>query len=90
MAASCVRFVRERDAALVLWDMLEERHDSGVPFGAMHGVLWAFGVPVVDNCDLGRLVSRCRAERRHEFLLLLAPLVLPGGTGSPVNPLAVL
>jgi kynurenine formamidase len=90
VGASCVRFVRERDAALLLWDMLEERHAAGVPFGPVHGVLWAFGVPLVDNCDLRRLVRRCRAERRYEFLLLLAPLVLPGGTGSPVNPLAVL
>lgn len=90
VGGSCVRFLRERDAALLLWDMLEERHDATVPFGPVHGVLWAFGVPLVDNCDLGRLVGRCRAERRHEFLLLLAPLVLPGGTGSPVNPIAVL
>ncbi|HEY3749083.1 MAG TPA: cyclase family protein [Pseudonocardiaceae bacterium] len=87
---SCVRFVREHDVALVLWDMLEARSDQHVPFGAMHGVLWAFGVPLVDNCDLGRLVARCRAEGRYEFLLMLAPLVLAGGTGSPVNPLAVL
>jgi kynurenine formamidase len=88
--ASCVRFVREHDVALVLWDMLEARSDRQVPFGAMHGVLWAFGVPLVDNCDLGRLVARCRTEGRYEFLLMLAPLVLAGGTGSPVNPLAVL
>ena len=56
----------------------------------LSGVLWAFGVPLVDNCDLGRLVARCRTEGRYEFLLMLAPLVLAGGTGSPVNPLAVL
>jgi kynurenine formamidase len=27
--------------------------------------------------------------QRYEFLFMAAPLVLPGGSGSPVNPLAV-
>ena len=28
-------------------------------------------------------------EKRDEFMLIVAPLVVVGGTGSPANPLAV-
>jgi len=31
----------------------------------------------------------CRDLKRYEFLLTCAPLRLRGGTGSPVNPIAV-
>jgi len=36
------------------------------------------------------LAKQCAAERRWEFLVVTAPLRLPGGTGSPVNPIAIL
>ncbi len=52
--------------------------------------LTALGVPLLDNLDLERLSVACREEGRYEFMLVVAPLVVPGGTGSPVNPLAIL
>jgi hypothetical protein len=46
------------------------------------------GMPIFDNCDL-ELVSREAARRqRWEFLLTAAPLAVPGGTGSALNPIA--
>lgn len=50
----------------------------------------AMGVPLLDNLDLEALSAACAAEGRYEFLLVVAPLNVPGGTGSPVNPVAVL
>jgi len=32
----------------------------------------------------------CEAAGRWSFLCVIAPLRLPGGTGSPINPIAVL
>jgi len=32
----------------------------------------------------------CAAAKRHEFMLTLTPLYVIGGTGSPVNPVAIL
>ncbi|MFJ8777880.1 cyclase family protein [Streptomyces sp. NPDC102476] len=52
--------------------------------------LTAMGVPLLDNLDLEALSAACAAEGRYEFLLVVAPLNVPGGTGSPVNPVAVL
>ncbi|MEU1817820.1 cyclase family protein [Streptomyces roseifaciens] len=50
----------------------------------------AMGVPLLDNLDLEELSAACAGAGRYAFLLLVAPLNIPGGTGSPVNPVAVL
>ncbi|QLE76453.1 cyclase family protein [Streptomyces rectiverticillatus] len=50
----------------------------------------AMGVPLLDNLDLEELSAACAGTGRYAFLLLVAPLSIPGGTGSPVNPVAVL
>lgn len=52
--------------------------------------LTALGIPLLDNLDLEELSHACAETGRYEFLLVVAPLVVPGGTGSPVNPIAVL
>ncbi|MFJ1563744.1 cyclase family protein [Streptomyces erythrochromogenes] len=50
----------------------------------------AMGVPLLDNLDLEALSAACTEARRHEFMIVVSPLRVPGGTGSPVNPVAVL
>ncbi|MGQ7351793.1 cyclase family protein [Quadrisphaera oryzae] len=52
--------------------------------------LTATGTPLLDNLDLEALADACAELGRRTFALLVAPLVVRGGTGSPVNPLAVL
>ena len=87
--ASCLPFVRDRDVALLGWDLMDAKPNGyGIPW-AVHGVIYAYGVPLLDNALLQPLAEACAEEGRHEFLLLIAPLRVPGGTGSPVNPLAV-
>jgi kynurenine formamidase len=49
----------------------------------------AMGLWLIDNCDLEALASECAARQRWEFLFMLSPLRVVGGTGSPANPLAV-
>lgn len=50
----------------------------------------AMGVPLLDNLDLEALSTACSQAGRYEFMMTVAPLDVPGGTGSPVNPVAVL
>jgi kynurenine formamidase len=50
----------------------------------------AMGVPLLDNLDLEGLSAATAEVGRYEFLLVVAPLNVPGGTGSPVTPVAVL
>jgi len=46
------------------------------------------GMPLLDNANFERLSEVCEEHNRYEFLLTIAPLVIQGGTGSPVNPIA--
>ena len=50
----------------------------------------AMGVPLLDNLDLEALCAATATAGRYDFMLVVAPLNVPGGTGSPVNPVAVL
>jgi kynurenine formamidase len=51
--------------------------------------LVAMGMQLLDNLDLDGLAEACNQQRRWEFLFVVAPLKLPGGTASMVNPIAV-
>ena len=46
------------------------------------------GMPLLDNANFDRLAEACAERGRYEFLLIISPLVITGGTGSPVNPIA--
>jgi hypothetical protein len=51
--------------------------------------LFAYGIALVDNALLQPLADACREEGRDEFMLIVSPLNVVGGTGSPANPLAL-
>jgi len=50
----------------------------------------AMGLYFLDSLFLEDLAAACEVQGRWEFLLVIAPLRLAAGTGSPVNPIAVL
>jgi kynurenine formamidase len=52
-------------------------------------VLTVLGIPLVDRAMLAPLATTCLELGRWEFLSVIAPLSLPGASGSPVNPLAI-
>jgi kynurenine formamidase len=86
--ASCLKFIREHDVSLLVWDMMDEERVEDCPWGT-HSAIFAFGVALVDNSLLEPLAAICAEEGRYEFMLTIAPLVVEGGTGSPVNPIAM-
>jgi len=49
----------------------------------------ALGIPLLDNLQLEKLAETCSNLNRWTFQLILAPLNIPGGTGSPLDPVAV-
>jgi len=55
-------------------------HQLALPF---------IGLVLLDHAEVEGLARVCRELARHEFLFVAAPLPLPSGTGSPVNPLAI-
>ena len=49
----------------------------------------AIGLPLLDGLDLGRLATEAAERGRAEFFFAVTPLRVVGGTGCPVNPVAV-
>jgi hypothetical protein len=47
------------------------------------------GLHLLDQANLEDLAEECVRRQRWEFYFTVAPLTVPGGTGSPVNPLAI-
>jgi hypothetical protein len=88
--ASCLEFIRETDAAVLVWDMMDLMPNGlDLPW-TVHGAIFAFGVALVDNALLEPLAGICAREDRTDFMFVTSPLRVAGGTGSPANPLAIL
>jgi len=47
------------------------------------------GMQLLDNQHLEDVAAACAARSRWEFMLVVAPLKLIGGTASLVNPIAI-
>jgi kynurenine formamidase len=90
LGPSAVPFFRDHDVAALVWDCMDHAPDSSGLAWTAHGMLVYFGLPLIDNASLAVLVSACREASRYDFMLTVAPLDIPGGTGSVVNPIAIL
>ena len=89
LAVSCAKYIRDRDVAVLGWDMHDALPDkNGLPWPG-HGVVYSYGVALLDNALLEPLAQACAEEGRYEFMFMALPLKIPRGTGSPVNPVAL-
>lgn len=86
------RWIRARDVAALGGDGGNERYPSLIPGVSepLHQLaLVAMGMPVLDNLALDELSEVAASRNQWTFLLVVAPLPVPGGSGSLVNALAV-
>ena len=89
--ASCAKWLKKRDIAMLGSDACSDVVPSrieGMDFPVHLLTLHAMGVHIFDNCDLQDLSKTAERLKRWEFLLTASPLSVPGGTGSPLNPIA--
>ncbi len=89
--ATCAKWIKDRDVAMIGSDAASDVMPSGVegvPQPIHRLTLYAMGVAIFDNCDLEAVSQAAGQRNRWEFLLTAAPLAVPGGTGSPLNPIA--
>jgi kynurenine formamidase len=89
--ASCARWLRERGAAILGSDVVQDVRPSqveGVNQPIHQMALMAMGMPLIDNADLEALSEAAAQRRRWTYLLTINPLRVPGATGGPVNPIA--
>ncbi|MDA1369624.1 MAG: cyclase family protein [Proteobacteria bacterium] len=86
-----IPWLRERDIAILGWETpgYTPRQDGDLPTLALHDfALTMLGIHLVDRADLDALSTTAQRLNRWEFMLIIAPLPIPSGTGSPVNPIA--
>jgi kynurenine formamidase len=59
---------------------------QGAVFPVHQRLIRDYGVPLLE----GLLLHELAATGRHEFMFVASPLPVLGGTGSPINPIAIL
>jgi kynurenine formamidase len=92
MHPTIASFLAERSVAALGSDGNNDTAPStteGIDFPIHVLALNAMGVHLFDYLQFEDLVPQCEAERRWEFLFVAGPLRIVGGTGSPLNPIAI-
>jgi kynurenine formamidase len=89
LGPECLAWLHDRQAAVFAGDCIEQLPSPypRVPFPLHQVGLAAMGLVLLDSVMADQLVDLCRAIGRQTFLFTAAPLLIPNGTGSPVNPI---
>ncbi|MFK7898751.1 MAG: cyclase family protein [Myxococcota bacterium] len=94
MHPECVPWIHERGVAVLgsdaISDVIPAPPIEGWVMPVHQCTLVAMGVHLLDNLALGELALACAELSQYDFQLTVAPLRIEGGTGSPVNPIALL
>ena len=89
--ATCLPWLHDHEVAVYSGDCVEQiPYPSSVVPLPLHQIgLVAMGLVLLDCPRLTGLVDTCTELGTAEFLFTAAPLRIPGGTGSPVNPVCL-
>jgi kynurenine formamidase len=93
MRPTALRFVASRAVAALGSDGNSDTAPStteGVDFPIHALAITAMGLHLLDYLQFEELSLACERAGRWEFLMIAARLRIVGGTGSPINPIAVL
>jgi kynurenine formamidase len=92
LAIDTIPWMHERKIAAFLPDGDGEAVPSnvdGIPYPIHPLQIAAMGMATADSLQLEELAALCEDEQRWEFMVVGLPLRLPGGSGSPWNPIAI-
>jgi len=90
--ASVARWIKERGVAFVGGDAAQDVVPSRVEGIALpiHTLcITAMGINLLDNQDLEAVAEAAAKLNRWEFMLTIAPVPVTGGTGFPLNAIAM-
>jgi kynurenine formamidase len=88
---SSAKWLHDRGVAIVGSDGIQDVVPSqveGVNLPIHQLVIVAMGAYIWDNCDLEEVSAEAAKRNRYAFLVTASPLAVPGGSGSPLNPIA--
>ncbi len=85
-----IPWLKQRDVAILAGEFAQDAaRQDGMPGLAVHDfALIVLGIHLFDNTRMDAVADVAAELGRWEFLLTAAPLAVPGGTGSPLNPIA--
>jgi kynurenine formamidase len=89
--ASCAKWLHDRGVAVLGGDADPEVYPSQVEgvAGPIHLLaIVSMGMLLFDECDFEDLGREAAKRKRWVFLFTAVPIAVPGGTGSPINPIA--
>lgn len=89
---SVLPWLKKRDVALLGWETpgYVPQPAGDLPRNAVHDFALAIlGIHLLDRADFEAVSEAAARRNRWEFMLTIAPLPIPNGTGSPVNPIAM-
>lgn len=90
--ASIIPFIKARGVAIVGSDDAAEVAPTmvtGVALPVHTLLITALGINILDNQDLEALAETAAKLKRWEFLIAINPMPVTGGTGSPMNTIAI-
>ena len=90
--ASVAPWLKERGVSFLGSDDAQDVTPSlveGVALPVHTLAITAMGIDILDNQDLEAVAEMAAKHNRWEFLLTVAPIPVTGGTGFPVNALAI-
>ena len=89
----CAGFLHDRGVAMLGSDYMNDPQPNweceGWPIPIHYLGICGMGMTLLHNLDTEAAARQCEVLGRWEFLLTIAPLKIPGGTGSPANPIAM-
>jgi kynurenine formamidase len=94
LALDTVEWLRHLDVAAVAADnyaveVLPGEHEAQAHLILHMLLIRDMGMPLGEIFDLEELAGDCADDGTYEFLFCAPPLLIPGGIGSPVTPLAI-
>jgi kynurenine formamidase len=87
-----IPWLKQRDVAIAGWETpgYMPQPEGDISRLALHNfALTILGIQVLDRADFQDLATAAAEREQWEFMVTIAPLPIPNGTGSPVNPIAM-
>lgn len=89
----CIGWLHKRGVSVLGSDCMNDPQPNWAcddwPLPIHYLGICGMGMTLLHNLDTEQLATTCKTLGRYEFLLCIAPLKIPGATGSPVNPVAM-
>jgi kynurenine formamidase len=89
---SVIPWLRKRDVAVIGFEVpgYAPQPPGDIPGFQVHNFALAMlGMQVLDRANFDEVAEEAAKRNRWDFMLVISPLRIQNGTGSPVNPLAI-